>query len=262
ESTEVKKALLNSPVIAGYIEQAFPGKTEFEKLESLSKAMVVLLPDAKKKINSTEVSVEWHDSGQAAELVNAWVDLAMKGARDELLKNARVALKYEIRLVDEKIETKKRLALSQLDTELLRLGEAKIIAVQNGLIEPAALTTEIFVTNNPVFTNVMELRALYLLGSKALMAEIGTLERRRKSLEGYIPGLAVLKEKRMALEQAAQEAFLVRTANVDARAMPSDKRVKPKRTLIILVSLVIGVIVGFFVAALVISVEKRKTVLS
>lgn len=259
-SMEVKRALLNSPVIAGYIEQEFPGEAEFEKLESLSEAMLVLLPDEKKKRYSTEVSVEWHDSGQAAELVNAWVDLAMKGARDELLKNTRVALKYEIRLVDEKIETKKRLALSKLNTELLKLREAKIIAAQNGLVEPVDITTESFVTNKPIFANVMELRALYLLGSKALSAEIGVLEHRRESVEDYMSDLAQMKEHRMKLGQSTLEANLVMTASIDAVALPPETRFKPKRMLIMLVSLVIGVVVGFFVALIVDGLEKKRSI--
>jgi LPS O-antigen subunit length determinant protein (WzzB/FepE family) len=258
ESMEVKRILLNSPVIAGYIEQAFPGKTEFEKLELLSKRMIVLLPDEKKKKNSTVVSVEWHDSGQAAELVNTWVELSMKSVQDELVTNIRVSLKNRIQLANKEIGEKKRLALSQMEMELLKLREAKIIADQNALVGPVDLTTESFVTNNPIFANVMELRALYLLGSKALVAEIGTLDSRRGNLEGYMPGFFELKERQMVLKKAAQDTYLMMPAKVDFRAVPSDKKVSPKRTLIILVSLAIGVIVGFFVALIIKSMEARE----
>ncbi len=262
ESTEVKKALLNSPAIAGYINHAFPESTELDKLVSLSKIMVVLFPDIKKKRNSTEVSIEWHDPVQAAELVNTWVELGMNGARSELITNIRVSLEDKVEKVSEKIEMKKRLALSQLDIELLKLKEAKRIADQNGLVNPVGRTTESLVTNKPFFTNVMELRSLYLLGSKALSSEIEILGRRRGSIEGYIPDLAGLKEHRMKLEQIVLEEGTVLTANIDARAVPPEKRLKPKRRVIMLVSLVLGTMVGFFVALIVVSVEKRKAALS
>lgn len=261
-SMEVKRALLNSPAISGYIGHAFPESTELEKLEELSKIMGVFLPDIKTKRNSTEVSIEWHDPVQAAELVNTWVELGANGARSELIKDVQVSLKDKIEKIGEKIESKKRLVLSQLDIELLKLKEAKKIADRNGLVDPVDLATESLVTNRPFFTNVMELRALYLLGSKALSSEIETLERRRENFEGYIPDLATLQELRMRLERVAIEEGLVWTVSIDARAVPPEERVKPKRTLIMLVSLVLGTMVGLFVALIVVSVEKRKAALS
>jgi LPS O-antigen subunit length determinant protein (WzzB/FepE family) len=261
-SMEVKKALLNSPTIAGYIDDAFPEATELGKLTSLSKLMVVLLPDIKKSRNSTEVSIEWHDPAQAAELVNTWVGLAMNGARRELITNARVSLDDETEKMSEKVKAKEALALSQLTIELLKLADAKKIAVQNGLVDPVDLATESFVTNRPFFTNVMELRSLYLLGSKALSSEIEILEKRQEDFDRYDPALTELKEHRMSLERVVLEEGLVLTANIDTRAVPPEARLKPKRTMIMLVSLVLGAMVGFFVALIVVSVEKRKAALS
>ena len=261
-SMEVKRAMLSSPAIAGYIGHAFPESTELDKLESLSKLMVVLLPDIKKKRNSTEVSIEWHDPVQGAELVNTWVELGMNGARRELIKNIRVSLEGEIEKVSEKIETKKRLALSQLDTELLQLKDAKMVADQNGWLEPVNIVTENLVTDKPSYANVMDLRSLYLLGSRALLAEIVALERRRENVESYMSDLAALNEQRIKLERTVLDEDLVWTARIDARAVPPEERIKPKRTLIMLVSLVLGTMVGLFVALIVVSVEKRKAALS
>jgi chain length determinant protein (polysaccharide antigen chain regulator) len=259
KSTEVKKALLNSPAIAGYIGHAFPESTELEKMELLSEIMVVLLPDIKKKRNTTEVSIEWHDPAQAAELVNTWVELGMNGARSEFITNIQVSLNDKIDKASEKIETKKRLALSQLEMEWLKLVEAKKIADQVGLVDPADFATENLVTNKPFFANVMELRSLYLLGSTALSSEIETLGSRMERVEEYIPSLAALNEQRMRLEGVVLDEGLVSTAKKDARAVPPEKRLKPKRRMIMLVSLVLGVLIGIFVALIVVSVEKRKT---
>ena len=261
-SMEVKKALLNSPTIAEYIDDAFPESTERDKLASLSKRMVVLLPNIKKKRSSTEVSIEWHDPVQAAELVNTWVELAMNGARSELITNARGSLDDEIEKVSEKIKVKEALVLSQLSIELLKLADAKKIAVKNGLVDPVDLATESLVTDRSFLTNVMELRSLYLLGSKALSSEIEILEKRKEGFDKYDPALTELKEHRMSLERIVLEEGLVLTANIDARAVPPEARLKPKRTMIMLVSVFLGTMVGFFVALIVVSVEKRKAALS
>lgn len=173
--------------------------------------------------------------------------MAIDGARDELITNVRVALKDKIKSINEEIETKKRLALSQLDTELLQLKDAKMVADQNGWLEPVNIVTENLVTDKPSYANVMDLRSLYLLGSKALLAEIVTLERRRENVESYISDLAQLKEQRTRLKQVALEAGSVLTANIDARAMPPETRIKPKRMLVILVAIILGGMIGVMV---------------
>jgi chain length determinant protein (polysaccharide antigen chain regulator) len=224
--------------------------------------MVVLLPDIKKNRNSTEVSIEWHDPAQAAELVNTWVELGMNGARTEFITNIQVSLNDKIEKVGEKIEIKKRLALSQLEMERLKLVEAQKIADQVGLVNPVDLATENLVTNKPFFANVMELRSLYLLGSSALSSEIETLGHRMERVEEYIPSLAALNEQRMSLERVVLDESLIWTASIDARAEPPEERLQPKRSMIMLASLVLGVLISFFVVALVISIEKRKAGLS
>ncbi|MEH6633792.1 MAG: hypothetical protein V7776_23620, partial [Halopseudomonas aestusnigri] len=77
-----------------------------------------------------------------AELTNAWVELAMKGARDELIKNFQVSITDKLKKLGDEVGMKKRLALSQLDMELLKLREAQRIADQNGFVDPVDLATE------------------------------------------------------------------------------------------------------------------------
>ena len=100
------------------------------------------------------------------------------------------------------------------------------------------------------------------MGRKALSSEIEILEKRKEGFDKYDPALTELKEHRMSLERIVLEEGLVLTANIDARAVPPEARLKPKRTMIMLVSLVLGAMVGFFVALIVVSVEKRKAALS
>ncbi|MEH6466137.1 MAG: Wzz/FepE/Etk N-terminal domain-containing protein [Porticoccus sp.] len=256
----LKKELLNSPVFSGYIDKAFPEESEPMKLDKLSKLMSVSFPNVKQKKNHMMASIQWQDPDQAAELVNAWVDLAMQHAKDDLIKNAGVSLQREIRAVERQIAAKKKLALKQLDTELRRLREAKEIADQLGLLDPIDLATEGLVIKGPNASNVMGLRSLYFLGSKALFAELDVLDRRRAHVEEYVAGLIGLEEKLSGLQGITIDQDLVKTARIDAPALPPERRIKPKRIMVMLGSLVFGVMVGLFVALIDVGLERRKIV--
>lgn len=257
-SIDLKKELLNSPVFAGYIDKAFPEATEFKMLNKLSKLMSVSRPDVKQNKNHIMVSVQWQDPGQAAELVNAWVDLAMQHAKDDLIKNAGVLLQRKTSALERQVEVKKELALGQLDSELSWLREAKMIADEIGLTKPLELSAERVMVGVQDSINVMSLRSLYLLGSESLSAEIDALDRRRESAGNYVAGLTGLEEKLAELQSITIDPELVKTAKIDASALPPEKRIKPKRILIILASLVVGIIVGVFVTLTLLSVERRK----
>ena len=255
----LKKELLDSPVFAGYIDKAFPEATELEKLDELSKLMSVSLPNVKQN-KSLVVSIQWQDPGQAAELVNAWVGIAMQHAKDDLSRNAGVLLQRKISALERQINVKKQLALRQLDSELSKLQDAKVIADEIGLIKPSELSTGRVMAGIQDSINVMSLRSLYLLGSEALSAEIDALERRRGSAGDYVAGLVSLEEKLAELQSITIDSELVKTAKIDAAALPPEKRIKPKRMLVILGSLVLGAMVGMFVALVQVSLERRKTV--
>lgn len=248
-SAEVKRKLINSPVFVKSVDGASPKAAELK--------MSVSLPNVKKQRNHTVVSIELHYAGQAAELVNEWIEIAMQGARDELVENTRVALQEKIKTIDQQIEVKKKHGLSQLDAELLQLREAKIIADKSGFLEPVDIATENLVTGNRSHTNVMRLRSLYLVGSRVLSAEIEALESRREKGEGYT-GLDQLELQLVALQQITLNPDLVKTAKVDLRAVPPEGSIKSKRTLIMLVSLVLGAMVGIFVALISQGMEKRR----
>ena len=251
KSSEVKRKLLKSPVFERYSGGGLSRKESGFK-------MSVSLPNKKNNRKDVVVSIEWNQSDEAAELVNTWVDLAMQGARDELVENARVTLQEKIKAVDHQIEAKKQQSLLQIGIELQQLREAKMVADSLSLIEPVDLSAQYFVSDASHAVNVMELRSLYLLGSKSLSAEIDALKLRREEKQSYSPSLVALEEKRNKLQQVKLDPYGVKTAKVDLRAVPPSASFKPKRKLIMCVSLVLGVMAGLLVGLIVVSLDTRK----
>lgn len=106
------------------------------------------------------------------------------------------------------------------------------------------LTTENLVAHNGTLSNVMVLRSLYLLGSRALSAEIEVLERRKRDPEAYIAELVLLKEEKTALEGIVPNPDKVVAANVDVAATPPEKAYRPRKMLVMAASLIFGGLAG------------------
>ena len=259
QSLTVKKKLLADPELRAYLKQAFPNASTQELLKKLSALASVSLPNTKKEKIDMIVSVEWGVPDQAAEFANKWVTFAMESARKSLVDDVQAGLLEQIENVDNKINAKKKLALAQLDNELVQLREAREIADKNELLNPVDLSTENLVTEKRAYTNVMELRSLYLMGSKALLAEIQALEKRRESAGNYVPDLAMLEEERIRLHGIELEVEKVKTATVDAWAVPPERKIKPRRALVLVVSVMLGSMVGVVLALVRVLVEKRAT---
>jgi len=243
-STTVKRRLLNHPEVGELIDARYPDASENTRLEHLREAMKAVLPDARKGVEFTNVVFEWSDGDHAAQLANTWVALALSLSQAELLEDVLVEQSRQIDSIDNRIVAKKSLALYQIENELLQLQDAFIIAKKNNFIEPVSLTTENLVAHNGKLSNVMVLRSLYLLGSRALSAEIEVLERRKRDPEAYIAELVLLKEEKTALEGIVPNPDKVVAANVDVAATPPEKAYRPRKMLVMAASLIFGGLAG------------------
>jgi len=238
DSIRVKKKLFSE-----YIEKKYPKVSD----EDVFMEMAISFPNEKNNRGYTEVSFEWDDPEQAAIIVNKWVELALMLSREQLVKDAKSNISERIEHVKNKISAKENVAKAQIDSELLQLREAREIAEKNNIIDPIDVATRV-VTNNESYANVMDLRSLYLLGRKALSAEIAVLERRKEQPESYVPGMAILKEELGRLVEISIEPDLVKTAMVDTWALTPNTWIMPDEIKIISASTVLGLLVGMMVA--------------
>jgi len=83
---------------------------------------------------------------------------------------------------------------------------------------------------------------LYLMGEKALSAELLVLKKARKNDDAFIPKLRSLQEKLVVLDgiQKNLNKDQVFAARIDQEAVVPNKPMKPKKPLIIILSLLLG----------------------
>ena len=85
---------------------------------------------------------------------------------------------------------------------------------------------------------------LYLYGTKALKAEIISLES-RLSEDPFTIGLRTLEHKIEALRKIKIDENNIKPATIDQRAIPPSIRSEPKRKLIVLLGASLGILLAF-----------------
>jgi LPS O-antigen subunit length determinant protein (WzzB/FepE family) len=235
--------------------KAFHGLADSEKARMLSQRAKVIPPARKSESEFITAKLEWQDSKQAVKLTNAWVAFAVEAAKNELIKVSLLAVKREIEEIDLAIQVKKESARIQIDNELLRLKEVKSIADK---IDTRSIAgNDILPAVIPEYANVRNMRALYLIGSEALEAEIRVLESRRNRADFDIPDLLKLEEQKAKLKSILLNVGNVNPVSEYTLPAESGQRVSPSFKLIFVLSVLFGLTLGLILATIKIGFDNR-----
>ena len=206
----------------------------------------------------SSVKVQLSDPSIAADMANRFVSLAIEKTVLGLVEDFSARLDQAIEKSMTDIESKKSSYTDQLHIELSQLKEALFVADKIGLKKPS--DTDRFGGQNE---NLMvdEMRRLYRLGSEALEAEIAALEARGKSYV-LVPGLAELNQKLARLKAIEIYPSKIQPAIVDIQATAPLYPIKPKKSLIIALAVVLGGMVGVMFVLIRSAVRNRKAKLA
>jgi chain length determinant protein (polysaccharide antigen chain regulator) len=203
------------------------------------------------------VSLEASDANFASGLLNEYVEYALfrrlRDSYDTML--ARVsgrieALNYQASLMRE-------VYVGEKSRRILELKEAIEIANAVGQTSPIYLNMDLVGGKAP---------PLYMLGSKALKAEVKALESRAamaKNLprgeDHFIGGLPKILLEIESLRTLDVNFSKINLARIDEVAVAPAKPIKPRKLLVLALALVIGLFIGLFMALIVAAYGKRKT---
>jgi len=203
-----------------------------------------------------QISLKSSDAEFASQLLNEFVEYALfRGLRDNydtmLAKvNGRIeALNYQADIMREGY-------LGDKARRILELKEATAIAIAVDQIDPVYRNMDLMGGQEP---------PLYMLGSKAIKAEIKALESRAeiaKSLargeDHFIEGLPQILLEIESLEKLDVNFENIKLARIDEVAVVPVKPIKPRKLLIMALAIVAGLFVGLFMALIVAAYGKHK----
>jgi len=209
-------------------------------------------------MSQASFKLQFNDADLAAKFANQLVYLAIEQYRT----NISLAFDSEKDQKIKKLNDKKSSLISiheeRLDIEITKLKEAYLIAKKLDIIDPVEFN-DLTVKTEARSTEVSEeLRYLYLQGTRALEAEIEILIQRKENLK-MVDGLIDIEQELSLLNTTSFEASKVIPITIDLVAETPEHRIKPKRTLIVLLSGVFGGFLAIFFVLIRNAVRNRKS---
>lgn len=206
-------------------------------------SVLTVTPAGKGSTTRYAVTASTPDPQQAVKWVVAYNALAAESAKREVLDSNRSEMMIKADNLQTQIEGAKASARKEREDRIAQLREALIVAKSIGLERPPvisqSLSTEVSAAMGGSLT--------YMRGSKALEAEIANLES-RSSDEPFINGLRPLQEKVMFYRNVKLDPSLIQVYEQDGAVELPDRPIKPKTSLIVVLSVVMGLGAGVLAA--------------
>ncbi|GAA0691901.1 LPS O-antigen chain length determinant protein WzzB [Marinobacterium maritimum] len=251
DSNTVKKSFLAQPEVSAFFDGVSP--TPQGQWRAFKDALNITLPSKNSPVLST-VGFQLNDPELAAKWTNEYIALAAQQTRAQLATDFQSEIRANLNDLELQINNRRALFKSQLNAEIHKLEEALQVARAIGLTDP--LKTDVIIDDSGR-TMVDEVRKLYRLGSKALEAEIKAVSARRDN-EIFIPGLLQLEQQKSLLESVRIDSQKIQPATIDLEAQAPDAPIKPKKALILALSVVLGGMLGVMIALVRSAIRNRK----
>ena len=192
---------------------------------------------------------------QVADILNTLVRKAEQSTIRHIASTILAEKEAQIGLIQQKISGARQVEADRRLDRIAQLSEAIRITKQLNLTKPVSGGPTLNINNMNV-TAQNESVALYLLGSDLLEAEKRVLEEREND-DAFIENLRGWQEQLQLLKSLKVEPALFGVVQIDQEAMFAEK-VKPKKSLILAVAGVLGIMLGIFIALIRRAIKKRK----
>ena len=239
--------------------QVLTDKQKNNYFESFSKSLSV---NFDKKSESAILTLEGLDQEKIGSWLDSLVVMANKETINQLVNNLQASINSKIKNLKINISSKRSIYKKRREDELGRLEEAYQIAKKLGIHDHLfvpnvdAISAELDNISNRL-SNANNLSS-YMKGTKVLQAEINALKN-RKSDDIHIDGLRDLQEQLTRLESIKIDKSKLQTVTVDKKAVVDIEPIRPQRKLIVILSLILGGMLGIFGAFIMDFVSKFKS---
>lgn len=213
--------------------------------DNFNDKLVLTAPPQGDQSNRYILSFEMTDPQRAAEWLNAYVDYVLQETKSELIADVQSNIQQRQSELEMMISSMRNIAAKKRQDRLAELEEALVLAKSIDL-------ENIQQSESPVPENE------YLRGTKAIEAEIAVLKA-RESDDPFIDGIRDLQRYHDYLDSIKIDPQAIQIARVDQAASIPESPIKPNKTLILVLSLLLGGMLAIFVALVRAAVKNRQT---
>ncbi len=219
-----------------------------------SSALVALAPEPKLRPDNFEVRVELDDPERAAEWVNLYVTMAAEQANRDMQSNVLSEISTRVQAIERRIDVLRISALQVREDRVARLQEALRIAGALGLSAPQVVAGKTYADSE--LGAFVDGELMYMRGTRALEAELQALTE-RKSDDPFIKELRDLQTQLAFLKGIDVDPDNVAVFTLDRAAEVPQTPTNPRKALILAIGVIIGGMLGVFVA-LIRGLVKRR----
>ncbi|UVL85595.1 Wzz/FepE/Etk N-terminal domain-containing protein [Pseudomonas sp. B21-028] len=219
--------------------------------ERFSRELVVKGP-GKDTPDRFSVTVQGGDPVRATEWAKAYVERASEAAESELIKNVRTEASVRARNIEQRIVSLRETAQRLREDRIQQLREALKIAEAIGLTTPtinSSAAVDITVDTGSKMD--------YQRGSKALTAEVNALES-RTSDDAFISDLRSLQMRYNFYRKLNIDPERLSVYRQDGSVEVPESPIKPRKSLILFLGIIVGGLLGGFIALIRIVVIRNK----
>ena len=191
------------------------------------------------------VAFRGRDPAVVSRWAPAYVEKAGAAAKAEVLHDATREAQVRANALQLELDNLRESGLQQREDKIIRLQEALQIATAIGLQNPPLISGEV----SRALSGKMDGELTYMRGSKALAAEIASLQQ-RKSEDAFIPELREVQTKQQFYQGMVGAQRHVSVYQLDGTIEQPDVPIKPKRNLIIALGVIAGLALGCLIATL------------
>lgn len=228
-------------VYAVFLESLTSDALRLEFLPLTGKGVIV---KKGKSSGQQQVTLQHENPAEAAELLNRFVYRAADLARETQLANNTAEVSTHVQALKRRIATLRQVARQRREARIVLLEEALKVAESAGMGKVSATPGQ---ASAGAADLVIENPPPYLLGAPLIRAELSVL-RQRQSDDPFIPELRSLQEKLMLLQGISIDPDRISVFSLDSPAQVPEQPIKPKKALILGIGLVLGGMLGIFVA--------------
>ena len=219
--------------------------------ERFSRELVVKGP-GKDTPDRFSVTVQGGNPVRATEWAKAYVERASEAAESELIKNVTTEASVRARNIEQRIVSLRETAQRLREDRIQQLREALKIAEAIGLTTPtinSSAAVDITVDTGSKMD--------YQRGSKALAAEVNALES-RASDDAFISDLRMLQMRYNFYRKLNIDPERISVYRQDGVVEVPESPIKPRKSLILLLGIIVGGLLGGFVALIRIVVIRNE----
>jgi chain length determinant protein (polysaccharide antigen chain regulator) len=210
-----------------------------------SSALVALAPEPKLRPDNFEVRVESEDPERAAAWANLYVRMAAEKATKDMQSNVLSEIHTRMQALQGRIDVLRISAKQRREDRIARLHEALQIAAALGVTAPQVVAGR--ASADSQLGAFVDGDLMYMRGTKALKAELQALTE-RKSDDPYIKNLRSLQTQLAFLQGIDVDPQNVAVFTLDRAAEVPQTPTNPRKALILAVGVIIGGIMGVFMA--------------